>query len=85
MYAKSVEKTKAIKLRKQGLSYSEIIKKIDVSRSTLSLWLRDISLSNNARLSLEEKIANAQRLGAEAKRNQRLLKVKQIEKRAVKN
>jgi hypothetical protein len=42
-------------------------------------------LSNNARLSLEEKIANAQRLGAEAKRNQRLLKVKQIEKRAVKN
>lgn len=34
----------AIKLRKQGLSYSQINKKLPVSRSTLSLWLRSVQL-----------------------------------------
>ena len=40
------EKTKAIHLRKLGKSYSEIGKKISVSKSTLSLWLRDIDLTD---------------------------------------
>ncbi|MBL7150286.1 MAG: hypothetical protein ISS84_01555 [Candidatus Pacebacteria bacterium] len=36
---------KAIKLRKQEMSYSQIKKKLKVSKSTLSLWLRDYPLS----------------------------------------
>ncbi len=39
------EKFLAIKLRKKGRSYSEIRKKIKVSKSTLTSWLRDIELS----------------------------------------
>jgi len=39
------EKFLAIKLREKGRSYSEIRKKIKVSKSTLTSWLRDIELS----------------------------------------
>lgn len=39
------EKIRAIKLRKMGKSYGEILKKTSVSKSTLSLWLRDIKLT----------------------------------------
>lgn len=41
------DKIQAIELRKNGLSYSEILKKINVSKSTLSLWLRNIELSDD--------------------------------------
>lgn len=39
------EKLKAIKLRKRGNSYKEILQQLKVSKSTLSLWLRDVKLS----------------------------------------
>ena len=42
---KLTEKLTAIKLRKRGLSYKDILDKIDVSKSSLSLWLRDIELT----------------------------------------
>ena len=38
-------KEKALKLRKTGMSYSQIKKKLGVSKSTLSMWLRDLPLS----------------------------------------
>ncbi len=38
------DKEIAIKLRKQGLSYSQIKNKLDIPKSTLSYWLRDIKL-----------------------------------------
>ena len=43
---KYAEKLEAIKLRKKGFSYSEISLKLDVSKSTVSLWLRDIELTS---------------------------------------
>lgn len=43
---KIVEKNKAIELRKQGKTYTEIQKRIPVSKSSLSYWLRDIKLTN---------------------------------------
>jgi transcriptional regulator with XRE-family HTH domain len=39
-------KRKARFLRKKGLSIKEIEKKLKVSRSSISLWVRDIELSN---------------------------------------
>lgn len=39
------EKNIAITLRKKGASYKEILKKIKVSKGTLSVWLRDIKLT----------------------------------------
>ncbi|MEK7095086.1 MAG: hypothetical protein AAB917_00305 [Patescibacteria group bacterium] len=44
--SKIVEKKKAIELRKKGLSYNQIRELIPVSKSTMSLWLRDMPLSN---------------------------------------
>jgi transcriptional regulator with XRE-family HTH domain len=38
-------KNKAIQLRKNGLSYGDIAKKLDISKSTASLWLHDIQLT----------------------------------------
>lgn len=43
--AKKILKEKVLQLRKKGMSYSEIKSIVDVSKSTLSLWLRDMPLS----------------------------------------
>lgn len=45
MISKTPEKEIAIKLRKQGKSYREIMAIVPVAKSTLSLWLRDVGLS----------------------------------------
>lgn len=39
------EKQRACELRQQGWSYNDILKEVGVSKSTLSLWLRDITLT----------------------------------------
>lgn len=43
--ARFKDREKAINLRKQGMSYSQIKKILKVSKGTLSLWLRDYPLS----------------------------------------
>jgi hypothetical protein len=64
------EKIKAIHLRKLGKSYSEIRRQLNVSKSTLSLWLRDIKLKpeQERRIYIELRQKNAYRL---AKFNQK--------------
>lgn len=64
------QKVQAIKLRKAGKSYAEIRKKINVSKATLSLWLRDIKLTSEQekRIYIELRQKNAYRM---AKSNQR--------------
>ena len=42
---KNEYKLRALALRKHGLSYGEIQKKIKVSKSTLSIWLREVELT----------------------------------------
>ncbi len=44
--ARRTDKNKAIKMRKSGMSYSQIKTELGVSKSTLSLWLRDLPLSD---------------------------------------
>ncbi|MCX6766981.1 MAG: helix-turn-helix domain containing protein [Candidatus Moranbacteria bacterium] len=43
------DKLQVIELRKQGLSYNEISRKLSVPKSTLSCWLSDIELSQKAK------------------------------------
>ena len=40
-------KEKAIKLRRRGYSYREIMREIPVAKSTLSEWLRSVGLSKH--------------------------------------
>jgi len=60
-------KIKAIELRKNGSSYSEIRKFISISKSTLSTWLKDIELTDEQKKRLTRLQATAY-LGA--KKNQ---------------
>mgnify|MGYP000140241659 CR=1 FL=1 len=39
---KSLEKEKAITMRKEGKTYSQILAVVPVAKSTLSLWLQDV-------------------------------------------
>lgn len=84
MIKKIKEKEKAIKLRKEGLSYREILDIIPVAKSTLSLWLRSVGLSKEQRQRLTEKKLASIRRGAEAKRNQRIAITERIKKDAIK-
>ncbi len=46
-FGKLQEKQLAQKLRKHGLSYSEILQKVTVSKDTLSRWCKDIPLTKS--------------------------------------
>lgn len=52
---KLIEKHKAIALRRKGYSYSEILKKLHVSKDTISHWCRDVKLSKSQKLRLYKK------------------------------
>lgn len=68
MVQKSIEKEKAVALRKRGLSYGEILEKVSISKASLSLWLRGIELSHGQRDHLRQKWQVAREKGA-AKRH----------------
>ena len=70
--SKIKEKEKAIKLRKRGLSYSEILKEVKVAKSTLSLWLRSVGLSKQQKQRLTKKKLASMRRGWEARHQQRI-------------
>jgi len=72
MQSKLKEKETAIKLRKQGKSYSEIIALVQVAKSTLSLWLRDVGLSKKQTQQFSEKKRLAQLRGGAARHQDRL-------------
>ena len=76
--SRSKEKETAIKLRKKGYSYSEILKKVPVAKSTLSLWLRSVGLAKKQKQRLTDKKKAAQQKGAEARRRQRIEITKEI-------
>lgn len=48
-------KEKATKLRAKGLSYNEILKKVPVAKSTISLWCRYVKLTPEQRKELHTK------------------------------
>ena len=84
MIKKDKEKLKAIGLRRKGFSYSEILKEVDVAKSTLALWLQSVGLSKKQKQRLtEKKLASARRGGLKKKEN-RILRAKVIREAAQK-
>lgn len=65
MKEKSKEKQKAIELRKQGLSYREILEQVSVAKSSLSLWLKSVKLGESQKQRLTEKKLAFARRGAQ--------------------
>ena len=76
---KSEEKIKAVKLRRKGKSYGEILKRLKVSKGTLSLWLRDVKLTSGQyrRLYVTLRRRNAYR-AAKVRQKQRIEKTRRI-------
>ncbi|MBD3248316.1 hypothetical protein GF382_03435 [Candidatus Falkowbacteria bacterium] len=77
MKEKTTQKYLARNLRKRGASYSEILKKVNVSKSTLSLWLRDIELTNKQKEDLVGR-RKSRHEGAKANRLRRIDLTKKI-------
>ena len=69
---------KAVALRRKGLTYNEILKKIPVAKSTLSLWLREVGLARPQLQRISEKRKAAQKTGAAAKRRIRVERTQRI-------
>src|SRR3989338_2011279 len=61
--AKSIKKLIAFKLRRKGKSIKEIAKLISVSKSSVSIWCRDIQLTPKQKLNLQKKMIKAGHLG----------------------
>jgi len=78
MIEKTKERQQAIALRKKGLSYNEILKRVPVAKSTLSLWLRDIGLAKRRKQRLTEKRRIAQIKAQQTCRNNRIKATEEI-------
>jgi len=72
MIPKLKEKQKAIILRKKGLSYNEILHRVPVAKSTLSLWLRNIGLAKHQKQKFTERRRLAQLKAQQACREKRI-------------
>lgn len=65
-------KVRAIELRRQGNTYSEILKVIPVAKSTLSLWFHDVGLAEHQKQRITEKRIEGQKNAAVSRRNKRI-------------
>lgn len=76
------DRVKAQELRKQGLSYNEILQQIKVSKDTLSRWCKDIILTNNQKERLLKNKSFGQKKGsqiaADNKRSRRVIHTSEI-------
>lgn len=66
-------KQEAVKLRKEGLSIPAIAKKLSIAKSTTSLWVRSVPLSEEIRSQLSENSMKANEKGREIMRIRRFL------------
>lgn len=76
---KFAEKEKAIKLRKEGKTYSEILAEIPVAKSTLSEWLKSVQLAKPQKQRLTKKRKESALRGAQARHDTRISEVKALE------
>ncbi len=76
--ARKEEKNQAIKLRREGMSYSQIKETLGISKSTLSGWLSDMPLSNQRlnELQRNEHVIEKIRAAKLKTRNTRLTQVR---------
>jgi transcriptional regulator with XRE-family HTH domain len=65
----NVLKNKAVALRKKGFSFREISERIGISKSTASLWLRDVNLSRIAKKRIYKLGVDGRNKGNESVRN----------------
>lgn len=72
------ERKRAVDLRKLGLTYSEIRQKVKVSKSSLSIWLREVGLAKKQIQRITQKRRDAQKYAIQAVRNFKIKKTQRI-------
>lgn len=81
MIPKVQEKNRAIELRHSGKSYKDILNVLNVSKSSLSLWLKDLPLTEEEKVVLKHRkdsnISRGRIKSATANRKNRLLREKE--------
>ncbi len=82
-YVSGRNEKESCNLRQQGCSFREISEALGVSKSTASLWLRDVKLSFLAIKTLEEKKTNGRSKGNDTQKEKLLQKEKDIRVLAV--
>jgi len=75
-------KSIAVNLRKSGKSYSEIAQVVPVTKSTLSTWLKAISLTSEHTIALEKRRNTFALIGAKMRKDDRIMRTKVIIDRA---
>lgn len=73
-------KKKAIQLRKEGKTYSEILNIVPVAKSTLSEWLKSVQLAKPQKQRITRKKKEAALRGAQARRHTRVSEVQMLER-----
>ena len=76
------ERKTAIELRRKGFTYSEILKRVPVAKSTLSLWLQEVHLAKKQYQRLTDKKRAAQLRGGAVRHAQRLFTIDTILKKS---
>ena len=71
-------KLEAVELRKKGLSYGEINKKVNVAKSTLSYWLKSIPLTLEQKERLYTKSVLILSRGPQSQRERRIREITKI-------
>jgi hypothetical protein len=84
MIKKTELNKKAIALRKRGVTYSAILEKVPVAKSTLALWFKEVKLSVPQQQRITKNRLEAGLRGGLAKRKQRILKTQEIVQKAEK-
>ncbi|HLD70378.1 MAG TPA: hypothetical protein VI937_00605 [Negativicutes bacterium] len=82
MLVKIKEKERAIQLRKDGLSYREILQQIPVAKSSLSLWLKSVKLAESQYQRLSDKKLASARRGAQKRKDERIALTKKVKDKA---
>lgn len=86
--AKFHKRIKAQELRRKGESIKETARKLDVAKSTVSIWCRDIKLTKEQILKLNKKIQTRGYIGrlkgATLQRQRRLEKIEKFKKEGLK-
>ncbi len=77
MLPKSAQKIRAIELREQGYSLSEISETLKVSKSSASLWVRSSTLSEAAQSSLAKKRSEGRQRSGNTHRKRTDLRIKE--------
>src|SRR3989344_829051 len=77
-------KKKAIAMRKKGITYSAILEKVPVAKSTLALWFKDFKLSKPQFQRLTKNKLEAAKRGGIAKKKQRIERSNKIKNEAIK-